>query len=416
MANRRTQLGRVGIEKIRVYPGSLSLNLAELAMARGYDVNHLHKELMIFERGVNPVWEDAVTMAVNAAKLMLSRQDLDTIGLVIVGTETGLDSEKSLSSWVHAFLGLPSNCRHFEIKSACYSGTAALKMASSWLLSGTTRPGQKALVITTDQSLHALGQPWEYIGGAAAVAMLVSDQANFMEIDPSEFGIYAHEVSDVIRPLPWLETGNSEHSLFSYMEALLGAYDDYIDHTEPIDFTTAFKYNIYHMPFSGLSLRAHKQLMRANTAYDNASIRESFAAKTQPSIRFPQRIGASYGGSVFIAMLSLAHYAESLQAGDAVGIYSYGSGSCAEFYRATVGANAKEIAAQAQLEEQLTKRKQLSISEYEAFENTRLEMMQNGDFQPDLTMAGNVFESHYENQGLLIYRGSKNYYRSYEFV
>ncbi|HEX7414318.1 MAG TPA: hydroxymethylglutaryl-CoA synthase, partial [Bacteroidia bacterium] len=91
---------KYGIEKIRVYPTALKLNLEELAVARGYDVAHMKKELMVVERGVNPPWEDTVTMAVNAAKPMLTQEDIDSIGLLIVATETGLDGEKALSSWV----------------------------------------------------------------------------------------------------------------------------------------------------------------------------------------------------------------------------------------------------------------------------------------------------------------------------
>ncbi|MGZ4060703.1 MAG: hydroxymethylglutaryl-CoA synthase family protein, partial [Bacteroidia bacterium] len=132
---------KYGIEKIRVYPTALQLDLEVLAKERGYDVAHMKKELMVEKRGVNPPWEDTVTMAVNAAKPMLSQEDIDSIGLLILATETGLDHEKSLSSWVFHYLGLPSACRHFEVKIACYSGTAALKMAVSWLSSGMVKKG-----------------------------------------------------------------------------------------------------------------------------------------------------------------------------------------------------------------------------------------------------------------------------------
>lgn len=416
MANRRTELGRVGIEKIRVYPTALKLNLENLARDRGYSVDYLHQELMIYERGVNPVWEDAVTMAVNAAKPMLSPEDIASIGLLIVGTETGLDLEKPLSSWVHRFLDLPSACRHFEIKGACYSGTAGLKMAVSWVLSGMAKPGQKALVIVADQSLHALNEPWEFVGGGGSVALLVSAQADFLEIEPQRFGLYAQEVSDVIRPMPWLEMGNSEHSLYSYMEGLLAAYDDYVDNVGATDPEKDFKYNVYHVPFSGMSFRAHRQLLRATTELSTDEIRQSFELKTQASIRFPQRIGATYGGSIFIALLSLIYHQKDLKAGDSIGVYSYGSGSCAEFYNAKVGRNAKQIAKESQLEELLNRRKEISVAAYEAFENTRLEMVKTGDFQPDFTMAKEVYKTHFQNQGVLVFKGSKNYYRTYEFV
>lgn len=416
MANRRTQLGRVGIEKIRVYPTALKLDLGELAHAREFDVNYVHDELMVYERGVNPVWEDAVTMAVNAAKPMLSKEDLDSIGLLIVGTESGLDLEKSLSSWVHGFLGLPSNCRNFEIKSACYSGTAGLKMAASWLLSGMAKPGQKALVIATDQSIPALGKPWEYVGGAGAVAMLISDEPAFLELAPQQFGVYSHEVTDVIRPMPWMEIGSGEQSLYSYMEGLQGACQDYTENVGDEDLDSAFDYNVYHVPFSGISFRAHKQLINYDKTVSKQELHRSFETKAQPAIRFPQRIGGTYGASTFIALLSLVSNAQSLKPSDKIGVFGYGTGSCAELYLALVGENAKAVADTAALDTILDQRKSLSISDYEALENTRHAMITDGDFQPDLTMASGVYQTHYKGSGLLVYQGSQNFHRQYDFV
>lgn len=281
----------------------------------------MRKELMVETRSVNPPWEDTVTMAVNAAKPMLSQEDIDSIGLLIVATETGLDNEKSVSSWVLHYLGLPSACRHFEIKIACYSGTAALKMAVSWLSSGMIRKGQKALIISTDESLNSIHRPWEYVCGGGSVAMLVSDKPDFIELELDKFGLYAHEVADVIRPLPWLETGNSEHSLYSYMEALAATYEDFELNVGPIDYSSYFKYHIYHVPFSGISFRAHKQLMRMSSEASNEEIMDSFKQKVLPSITFSKDIGGTYGGSVFIALLSTISGVNDLVANDKISIF-----------------------------------------------------------------------------------------------
>lgn len=48
---------KYGIEKIHVYPTALQLDLVTLAKERGYDVEHMRKELMVENRGVNPPWE-----------------------------------------------------------------------------------------------------------------------------------------------------------------------------------------------------------------------------------------------------------------------------------------------------------------------------------------------------------------------
>ncbi|MBS1646211.1 MAG: hydroxymethylglutaryl-CoA synthase family protein [Bacteroidetes bacterium] len=411
MSEKRT----FGIEKINVYPTALSLNLEDLARVRGYDVAHMHKELMVKERGVNPPWEDTVTMAVNAAKPMLSKEDIASIGLLILATETGLDGEKALSSWVFEYLGLPSACRHFEVKIACYSGTAALKMAIGWLSSGLAKKGQKALIITTDESLNSLHKPWEYVCGGGSAAMLISDKPDFLELEVEKYGIYAHEVADVIRPLPWLETGNSEHSLFSYMEALAATYEDYTANVGDIDFDTYFKKNVYHVPFSGISFRAHKQLMRMSSDADMDAINASFAKKVMPSITYAQRIGGTYGGSVFIAMLATICFNDDLQVGDRIGVFSYGSGSCAEYYSMLVTPKSKEVAQKANLKNILDARFKIQVPQYEVMEAERDKRIQQGDYTPNLALVPNLYETAYQGKGLLVYTGSKGFYRSYKF-
>lgn len=406
---------KYGIEKINVYPTALQLDLEVLANERGYDVAHMKKELMVEKRGVNPPWEDTVTMAVNAAKPMLTQEDIDSIGLLIVASETGLDHEKSLSSWVLHYLGLPSAVRHFEVKIACYSGTAALKMAVSWLSGGMVRKGQKALVITTDESLNSIHKPWEYVCGGGSVAMLVSDQPDFLELDMEKFGVYAHEVADVIRPLPWLETGNSEHSLFSYMEALSATYEDFEANVGSVDFANYFKYNIYHVPFSGISYRAHKLLMGMNTDANADEVMDSFKKKVLPSISYSKDIGGTYGGSIFIALLATIDKADDLKPDDTIGVFSYGSGSCAEFYCVKYTAKSKEVAKRAGLKELIENRYKITVKDYEAMETFREQRIKEGDFEPDYNMVPGLYDAAYKGKGLLIYKGSKGYYRTYDF-
>jgi hydroxymethylglutaryl-CoA synthase len=405
---------KYGIEKISVYPTALQLDLVTLAKERGYNVEHMRKELMVEKRGVNPPWEDSVTMAVNAAKPMLTQEDIDSIGLLIVASETGLDGEKALSSWVLEHLGLPSTCRHFEVKIACYSGTAALKMAIGWLSSGLVRKGQKALVITTDESLNSIHKPWEYVCGGGSVALLVSDKPDFLELEVEKFGVYAHEVADVIRPLPWLETGNSEHSLFSYMEALAATYEDYEANVGAVDFNTYFKNNVYHVPFAGISFRAHKQLMRMGSDATIEEVTESFKTKVLPSITYSKDIGGTYGGSIFVALLATIDNVD-LKANDRIGIFSYGSGSCAEFYSVLVTEKSKEVAKKAGLKGILEKRYKITVPQYEAMETDRERRIKEGDFTPDFDMVPGLYDAAFKGKGLLVYTGSKGYYRTYKF-
>jgi 3-hydroxy-3-methylglutaryl CoA synthase len=403
----------VGIEKLRVYPCSLALSMERLCAARDHDPANIRDVMLIDERSVNPPYEDPVTMAVNAAKPMLTDEDRAAIELLIVGTESSVDQEKPISAWVHRYLGLRSNCRTFEIKHACYGGTAALQMAMSWVASGHSS-NAKALIITTDESRAHPGKPYEYVLGAGAVAVLVSNEPRFLQVETEKSGYFANEVDDLTRPTSRVETGNSETSLLSYLDALDGAYDHYVERTgTPVDFDAHFKRNIYHVPFGGITFLAHKTLLCRDVSMSKAEAWSHFERKSLPALRYTRRMGGTLSSSVFIALVGLLDVDTELDAGDRIGVYSYGSGSCAEFYSGLVGTDARQIAHAACLEEMLDDRYDLSVQEYEDIEHARTAVIDQGDFQPITDGLEGWYDLHYRDRGYLIYRGNREYFRQY---
>jgi len=136
---------RVGIEKINLYGGRFCTDAIELAKAQGRDLDHVFNQVMVKTRSVFPAYEDTVTLAVNAAKRLLSPDDAQDVELLIVATESGVDFGKPVSTWVHRYCNLPTHCRTFEMKHACYGATAAVKTAAMWVKAGLS-PGKKALV------------------------------------------------------------------------------------------------------------------------------------------------------------------------------------------------------------------------------------------------------------------------------
>ena len=161
---------RAGIEDLGVYAGRAFIDVNELASARGLEVQRM-QNLLMREKTVSLPFEDAVSFAVNAAKPVVDRLTPDergSIEQVIVASESGIDFGKPLSSYVHDYLGLSRNCRTFEIKHACYGGTAALQTALAFVHSEVS-PGSKSLVITTDAARpipHTYAEPSQ---GAAYV-------------------------------------------------------------------------------------------------------------------------------------------------------------------------------------------------------------------------------------------------------
>ena len=406
---------RVGIEKIGAYPCSLSLAMPDLCHARGQDPEHIRNIMLIDERSVNPPWEDPVTMAVNAANPILTAEDRRQIELLIVASESGVDYEKPLSTWVQRYLGLTANCRNFEVKHACYGATAGLQMAANWLCSSHA-PHAKALVIGTDQSRVHFAKPWEFVLGAGAAAVLVSRNPRMLELEMGKNGYWTFEISDLTRPTSRVETGNSETSLVSYIEALENAYAHYVERVpEAADFDGYFQKNIYHTPFGGIVWRAHRTLLRIWSDKTPAEVRASFQQKTLASLAYTRRMGGTYSSSTFIALLALLENARA-EPGERVGMFSYGSGSCAEFYSGLVGAEARDSALEARLPGLLDSRRRLSIAEYEQIEQFRADHVDCGDYAPPRNgVLGDWYDRFYRDRGYLVFDGLRDYYRQYSW-
>src|SRR6185436_9053818 len=122
---------------------------------------------------------------------------------------------------------LSRRCRQFEVKQACYAGTAGLQMAAAWLAAGLA-PGAKALIVATDvagaAAKHTYAEPSQ---GTGAVAMLVSETPHILALDLGANGYHSYEVMDTCRPAVRLETGDPDLSLLSYLDCLEHSYADY---------------------------------------------------------------------------------------------------------------------------------------------------------------------------------------------
>src|SRR5262245_31382026 len=135
----------VGIEAMSVCGGTAYVDVAQLAGHRRLDSTRFENLLMKEETVALPD-EDPVTFGVNAAKPIvdaLSDAEKERIELLVTCTESGIDFGKSISTYIHHYLGLNRNCRLFEIKQACYSGTAGFQMAINFILSSVS-PGARA--------------------------------------------------------------------------------------------------------------------------------------------------------------------------------------------------------------------------------------------------------------------------------
>jgi polyketide biosynthesis 3-hydroxy-3-methylglutaryl-CoA synthase-like enzyme PksG len=367
-------MSAVGIEAMGVFGGSAYLNVRELADFRKLDTKRFDN-LLMKEKAVALPYEDPVTFGANAAKPILdalSPEDKARIEMVITCTESAFDFGKSMSTYFHKLLGLKNNCRLFELKNACYSGTAGLQMAINFVLSGVS-PGAKVLVIATDitrfiatEGGEGLTEDWSFAepsGGAGAVAMLVSDTPYVFKIDAGANGYYGYEVMDTCRPTADSESGDSDLSLLSYLDCCDHAFREYQERVSGADYRASFGYLAFHTPFGGMIQGAHRNMMRKWAKANPAEIQDDFSRRVTPGLAFCQRVGNVMGAT---ASLSLA---STIANGDfdipkRIGCFSYGSGCCSEFYSGVATREGGARMRAMQVLAQLDARHRLGIDEY----------------------------------------------------
>jgi 3-hydroxy-3-methylglutaryl CoA synthase len=250
--------------------------------------------------------------------------------------------------------------------------------------------------------------------GAAGMAVLVSTSPRIVAFDRGWNGVWAHEVADIFRPAPGLETGDADESLLSYLDAVEATYDAYLSRVDrAIDFDTFFAAHIYHVPFGGLAQRAHLRLARRNLGLTRSEAEAHWARKSAPSLVYNRRMGGVYGAATFVALAGLIASMDALTTGDRIGIYSYGSGSCAEFYSATLCAEARTMIAAAGIPRQLDARRRLTVAEYEDCERVVRDATCAANHRSPLDLLPGLYDSHYRGQHKLVFQGTRDHFREY---
>jgi polyketide biosynthesis 3-hydroxy-3-methylglutaryl-CoA synthase-like enzyme PksG len=364
----------IGIEAMNAFGGSVYLDVTELAQVRNLDSARF-SNLLMKEKAVALPCEDPISFGINAAKPIvdaLSEAEKDRIELLVSCTESGIDFGKSISTYIHHYLGLNRNCRLFEIKNACYSGTAGLQTALNFIL-GQASPGAKALVVASDISRFIVEDPgealtadWSYAelsAGAGAVAVLVSENPYVFQVDVGANGYYGYEVMDTCRPSPDSEAGDADLSLLSYLDCCEQAFLEYQKRVTDVDYQKTFQYLTFHTPFGGMVKGAHRAMMRKFAPAKPQAIEADFNQRVMPGMTYCQRVGNIMGATSFLSLASTIDNGQ-FDSPKRLGCFSYGSGCCSEFYSGVVTPQGQEEQGRLGIKRHLDERYRLSVDEY----------------------------------------------------
>ncbi len=388
---------KIGIDALGFYTSHYYLDLAELAQARGVDIDKFHFGLGQLKMAVPAPDEDIVTMAANAAYQALSHVDSSKIDHILFATESGFDQSKSAGTYIQRLLNLPKQCRVIELKQACYSATAAIQMGVALV---AQNPKSKILVVASDISRYGLGSSGESSQGCGAVAMVLSANPRILAIE-SGAGLYADEVMDFWRP-NYLDEAlvDGKYSALIYLRALIASWKNFSEKTGRV--ISDIDYFCYHAPFPKLVHKAHKQLLKKNNIknVDEQTIENELV----DALNYPRNIGNSYSAALYVSLVSLLDNSSEDLRGKRIGFYSYGSGCMAEYFSGIVQPKYKEVLDAGLHQDMLSRRQALTYQKYESFYNFALPK-DGSDFKTTSHKAGRFHLS-----------GIKNHQRQYEKI
>jgi len=399
-----------GIDDLNLYGTSLCVDNAEVAAARGLE---RYLDLVrIRRRSIAPLFEDPITLAVNAARPVVEAAGREAFELLVVASESGVDLGKPISSYVHRYLDLPARCRNLEAKHACYAGTAALQLATAWVRSGE-RPGKKALVITTDVPGTHFGKPAEFTPGTGAVALSVAAEPRVLEIDPWS-GYAAREIYDTARPTHTTHWVDEAISLAAYLDLFEMAWNEYRLVRGDCGGGDDLIRIVYHMPLVSLVRQAHALLLESRRGeVSKAEVDSSFEVMVCPSFAFCEEVGNIFSGTLYAGLAALLESAAAPPPGARIGLFSYGSGACAEFFSGVVAPSAGETVQRHAIAAHLASRRRLTLEEYERLAREREATVERGDFRPDPDWPAGLYARAYHGRGRLVLTDITNHYRQY---
>lgn len=351
-----------GISALGIAIPQYALPLTEFAKARGVSPEQYTTSLGCQVMALCAPDENVITLATKAALRAVENWggSLSQIGLVIVATETAPDMSRPLSSWVMESLGLKGNIRSYEIKHACYAGTAAIRQAIEWKLSGNSR-GKAALVISADVALYAERHSGEPTQGGGAVAMIV-DTPDIATIDPISY-YWTDPQYDFWRPVgqPYPEV-NGRLSLTCYINAVLQCFAQLAPKETLGHYLEEFKYICMHVPFPKMVFKAAKRLGEY-CGWDATEIMRQYEQKIYSTMQWNQQVGNAYTASLW---LSVANALTHLETNQKFMAFSYGSGCGAELLTLQCTANQANSVWQQQLTKDLETRQFIDAQFYQS--------------------------------------------------
>ena len=415
-----------GIEAASFHVPSLYLEIKDLAEKRNIEPAKLEKGLGLHKMAFPDVHEDSATFAAEALLKLIRDYNLNPkeISRIYLGTESALDAAKPTATYavqmVEAVLEKDfgarcfKNCDVVDMTFACVGAVDALQNCLDFC---RANPGKKAVVVASDYAKYELESSGEYTQGGGAVALLLSDNPQLLEIE-NVYGVATESVFDFFKPrrvalksdlnsstefMPdKIEIFTDEpvfdghYSNQCYQDRIREAYEHYKDQTGIEKPYKDWRYLIFHLPYAFHGKRVFTELyslenqLPFGTPEEQKTVAKSedylnfINRKIEPSQRASSEVGNMYTASVFMALLSAMQVSydnhEDLE-GQKIGFLAYGSGSKAKVFAGKVGQSWRNVVEKWNIFENLKNRTSINFETYEKLHRKQLESSVNLHYQ-----------------------------------
>ncbi len=339
----------IGLVSYGTYIPRYRLPVGEIAAVWGKNPSEIISSLGVNEKSVPAPDEDAVTLAIEAARSALIHGNIDakSIGALFVGSESHPYAVNPTSTIVGELLGVGRDYLASDMEFACKAGTAGMQAVAGLVASGNIKSG---MAIGTDTAQSKPHDVLEYTSAAASAACIIGNDHVIAEL--VSYTSYSSDTPDF-----WRRDGirypshagrfTGEPAYFAHVTGAAGFLSKKTG-VEPKD----ADYCVFHMP---------------NGKFPRDVARRLGCTKEQiaPSLTV-DRIGNPYSAS---AMLGFCALLDAIPSGKTIFMVSYGSGAGSDAFLWKTTKRLSEIqkkrkAMKADVENQIANRKQISYTEY----------------------------------------------------
>lgn len=354
----------VGIDKIGLYIPQHYVDTEDLANARGVDPDKYLIGIGQEKMAVPLLEQDIVALAANAAKEILTDEDLETIDQIIFATESSFDFSKASAIYLHELLNIQPYAKGYEIKQACYGTTAGIQSACDYV---QLRPQRKVLVVSADIARYGLDTSGEVTQGAGAVAILITANPSILAINQESISVTSNQF-DFWRPhYSDVALVDGPFSTQLYQDLYLKVMERF----EEVDanYLQTIKAMVFHLPFTKMGKKALDKYAESKSNILDDKTKENMIRVWQniypASTVLNRQVGNLYTGSLYLSLISLLIFAEELNSGDVLGLFSYGSGAVAELITGILQPQYLDALDKNMIIAHFDRREKLSIEAYE---------------------------------------------------